>query len=100
MFVYVRQRENFHPDSWDRMPADSLFVVISDEAESGLTSLEGSLPQGFEQAIQTRNKCKRVTFTCNLLVNNKIEDSRPLVGGCDSTHHGVRSSFVIYARGW
>ena len=100
MCSYVWDGENFHPDSWDRMPADRLFVVISDEAESGHTSLEGSLPQGFEQAIQTRNKCKHVTFICNLLVNNKIDNSRPLVGGCDPTHHGVRSSFVICTCGW
>ena len=98
--VCVWEGENFHPDSWDRMPADRLFVVILDEAESGHTSWEGSLPQGFEQAIQTRNKCNRATFTCNLLVNNKIDDSRPLVGGFDPTHHGVRSSFVIYTCGW
>jgi hypothetical protein len=97
---YVWDGENFHPDSWDRTPADRLFVVISDEAESGLTSLGGSLPQGFEQAIQTPNKCKRVTFTFNLLVNNKSDDSRPLVGGCDPTHHGVRFSFDIYTCGW
>jgi hypothetical protein len=67
------------------MLADRLFVVISDETESEHTSLEGSLPQGFEQAIQTRNKTKRVAFKCNLLVNNKIDDSRPLVGGSDLT---------------
>jgi hypothetical protein len=82
------------------MPADRLFVVISDEAESGHTSLVGSLPQGFEQAIQPRNKCKRVICICNLLVHNKIEDSLPLVGGCDPTQHEVMSLFVIYTCGW
>jgi len=82
------------------MLADRLFVAITDEAESGHTSLSGSLPQGFEQTIQTRNKCKRVTLTCNLLVNNKIDYKRPLVGGSDPTHHGVRSSIATYTCGW
>ena len=99
-YSYVWDGENFHPDSWDGMPADMWFVVVSDEAESGHTSLESSSPQGFEQRIQTQNKCKRVTFTCNLLVNHKIDNNRPLVGGSDPIHHGVRSSFVVYTCGW
>jgi len=50
-YSYVRDGENFHPDSCDRMLTYRLLVTISDEAESGHTSFEGSLPQGFKPAI-------------------------------------------------